>query len=137
MQKLPPSRLSALTDSLLSVVCRLSPKRQATEWGAYYSDTNYSDEALEAKRHLVQELVRLVAPKTWWDVGGNNGFFSHAVRDLIAIYSKGRCDSYVYPTVTPVNVMRVIFACLSGDRSLMQPLATDISLLWRGKQKLG
>ena len=80
------------------MVCRLSPKRQATEWGAYYSDTNYSDEALEAKRHLVQELVRLVAPKTWWDVGGNNGFFSHAVRDLIAIYSKGRCDSYVYPT---------------------------------------
>lgn len=55
---------------------------------------------------------------------------------MIAIYSNGRCDSYVYPTVTPVNVMRVIFACLSGDRSLMQPLAADISLLWRGKQKL-
>ena len=82
MQKLPPSRLSALTDSLLSLVCRLSPKRQATEWGAYYADTNYSDEALEAKRHLVQELVRRVAPKMAWDVGGNNGFFSHAVRDL-------------------------------------------------------
>jgi hypothetical protein len=55
---------------------------------------------------------------------------------MIAIYSNGRCDSLVYPTLTPVNVMRVIFACLSGDRSLAQPLAADISLMWRGKQNL-
>ena len=55
---------------------------------------------------------------------------------MIAIYSNGRCDSYLYPAVTPVNVMRLIFACLSGDRSLMQPLAADISLMWRGKTKL-
>jgi hypothetical protein len=55
---------------------------------------------------------------------------------MIAIYSNGRCDSYVYPTVTPVNVMRVVFACLAGDRVLMQPLAADISLMWRGKTKL-
>jgi hypothetical protein len=82
VQHLPPSRLAALADSLLALVRRLSPKRQATEWGAYYSDTNYSDEALEAKKRLVQEMVQRLSPKTVWDVGGNNGFFSHAICDL-------------------------------------------------------
>jgi hypothetical protein len=82
VQKLPPARLAALADSLLALVRRLAPKQQATEWGAYYSDTNYSDDALEAKKQLVQEMVQRVSPNTVWDVGGNNGFFSHAIRDL-------------------------------------------------------
>jgi hypothetical protein len=55
---------------------------------------------------------------------------------MIAVYSNNRCDSYVYPTVTPINVMRLIFACLSGDRFLMQPLAADISLIRPWKPNL-
>jgi SAM-dependent methyltransferase len=82
VRSLSPSRLSALADSLLALVRRLSPKHQATEWGAYYADTNYSDAALEAKKHIVLDMVKRVAPKTVWDVGSNNGFFSHAVRDF-------------------------------------------------------
>jgi hypothetical protein len=82
VQKLPPDRLAALAASLLALVRRLSPKRQVTEWCAYYSDTNYNDAALEAKKQLVQELVQRLAPNTVWDVGGNNGFFSRAIRDL-------------------------------------------------------
>lgn len=48
---------------------------------------------------------------------------------MIAIYSGGRCDRLIYPGLTPVNVMRVIFACLSHDDSLLEHRAPDISLL--------
>lgn len=47
---------------------------------------------------------------------------------MIAIYSGGRCDSLIYPGLTPVNVMRVIFACLSNDRVLLEHRVPDISL---------
>ena len=29
-----------------------------------------------------QPRLALAAPQVMWDIGGNNGFFSHAVRDL-------------------------------------------------------
>jgi hypothetical protein len=39
---------------------------------------------------------------------------------LMAIETGGRCDEYVYDALSPVNLMRVIFSCLSG-----QDLLTD------------
>jgi hypothetical protein len=33
---------------------------------------------------------------------------------LMAIETGGRCDEYIYDSLSPVNVMRVIFSCLSG-----------------------
>ena len=48
---------------------------------------------------------------------------------MIAIYSGGRCDSLIYPGMTPVNVMRVIFACLSHDSRLLEHRASDITLI--------
>jgi hypothetical protein len=52
---------------------------------------------------------------------------------MIAMYSAGRCDRLLYPTVTPVNVMRVLFACLARDPTLLDDRAEDISLfLGRG-----
>ena len=119
VQKLPPARLAALADSLLALVRRLSPKRQATEWGAYYSDTNYSGEALEAKKHLVQELVRRVAPKNLWDVGGNNGFFSHAVRDL--------AGQIVCMDLDIAAVDQNYVRCKAEGVKNMMPLVADVS----------
>jgi hypothetical protein len=47
---------------------------------------------------------------------------------LIAIGSAGRCDSYVYEGMTPVNMMRTVFACLSEDPGLLDNRADDITL---------
>ena len=47
---------------------------------------------------------------------------------MIAIDSGGRCDDLVYAGMTPVNIMRVLFACLAKDRSLLATKAADISL---------
>ena len=119
VQSLSPSRLTALADSLLAVVRRLSPKRQATEWGAYYSDTNYSDEALEAKKQLVQEMMQRLFPKAVWDVGGNNGFFSHAIRDL--------AGQIVCMDLDGVAVDQNYARCKAERMKNVMPLVVDIS----------
>ena len=47
---------------------------------------------------------------------------------MIAIHSAGECNDYVYGGMTPVNMMRAVFACLAGDRKLLEGKAEDISL---------
>ena len=74
--------LAAIAGSLLRLVESLKPVRQATEWGDYYSDTNYSDAAFSAKTQMLRDYVESVAPRTIWDLGGNNGEFSRAICDL-------------------------------------------------------
>lgn len=80
--KVSSAGLAAIAGSLRSLVGKLKPKKQKTEWDAYYSDTNYSSDAFDAKRLVLRKMVQSVAPHTVWDVGGNNGEFSRTIRDL-------------------------------------------------------
>jgi hypothetical protein len=82
-RQLTAKQMAAFASSLRSLVAGLEPRHQATEWGAYYDATNYSDTAFEAKRTLVRDLIRQVRPATVWDVGGNNGEFSRSIADLV------------------------------------------------------
>ena len=82
--KVSSSGLAAIAGSLRSLVGKLKPKAQKTEWGTYYSDTNYSSAAFETKKRVLRELVQRAAPSTVWDIGGNNGEFSRTIRDLAA-----------------------------------------------------
>ncbi len=75
------TRLEALIDSLTRTVRRLQWKPARTEWGDYYTFTNYSDEALNEKKRLVAELISQVKPKSTWDLGGNDGTFSRLASD--------------------------------------------------------
>jgi hypothetical protein len=52
---------------------------------------------------------------------------------MIAIYSNGRCDDYVYEYMTPVNIMPTIFACLANQRGLLERRADDIAIFPLGK----
>jgi hypothetical protein len=47
---------------------------------------------------------------------------------MMAIRSRGRCDGMIYENMTPVNLMRTIFSCLSGDSQLLAGRADDISI---------
>lgn len=79
---LSASRHAAIAASLRGLVASLKPKSQVTEWGDYYGDTNYSESAFGQKKEIIRDLVRAAAPRTLWDLGGNNGEMSRAVRDL-------------------------------------------------------
>ncbi len=70
--------LQGIIGSLERSVKGLHAPHQKTEWGDYYTFTNYSDKSFERKRKLVKELLKVAKPqpKTVWDIGANNGEFS-------------------------------------------------------------
>jgi ribosomal protein L11 methylase PrmA len=75
--------IMAMIDGLRRTVAGCRMREQATEWGDYYADTNYSSEAMAAKQQLVSELVASVAPPGGivHDLGANTGRFSRVVSE--------------------------------------------------------
>ncbi len=74
--KLPLASQIAMIESMMRGVERLSLANVQTEWGDYYENTNYSEQAAAKKQSLVSEFLEQCAPKTAWDVGANDGRFS-------------------------------------------------------------
>ncbi len=79
--KVSKQSLTGIIDSLRSSVRKLEWKPRGTEWGEYYSDTNYSDESLALKRTLVKDLLGRTDARSAWDLGANNGFFSRVASE--------------------------------------------------------
>jgi hypothetical protein len=83
-RKVSSFALQGIIGSLESTVTRMRPPTRSTEWGDYYSFTNYSDTAFKEKRAIVKKLLEEVSPKpqTVWDVGANNGEFSEVAAEM-------------------------------------------------------
>lgn len=77
-RRVSPFALNGIISSLESSIKKLKMPTQKTEWGEYYTFTNYSDKAFEQKRKLVRSMLLSVKPKPGivWDMGANNGEFS-------------------------------------------------------------
>jgi len=74
--KIPLANLKALIGSLIRLTQRLNMKKQRTEWGAYYTFTNYTDDSFTRKKEIIDRFVRSIGPATLWDLGANNGEFT-------------------------------------------------------------
>jgi len=68
--------MSGLLDNLTTTIKKMHWQPDGTEWVSYYKDTNYSPEDFECKKEIVSRYLDTVSPKTVWDLGANNGFFS-------------------------------------------------------------
>lgn len=79
--KMSKNNQLALLDSLKDLVNSLKWQPKGTEWGDYYTFTNYSDEAMQNKGELVKSFVEKINPKTCWDLGANNGYFTRIASD--------------------------------------------------------
>jgi len=68
----------ALIESIGSCVRSLKWHLTETEWGDYYTGTNYQDQAMAHKEALVAEYLQCLKEKTQvlHDLGANNGHFS-------------------------------------------------------------
>lgn len=77
--------LLGVLDSLERTIKKLPAPKLKTEWGGYYEDTNYSEDAFAAKQAQVQSLIERVGPKRVLDLGANDGTFSRlaAMADFI------------------------------------------------------
>jgi 2-polyprenyl-3-methyl-5-hydroxy-6-metoxy-1,4-benzoquinol methylase len=79
---LSKTRHLALIQNLANAIKSLPSAKKATEWGEYYTFTNYSKTAFKAKENLVLDLARKSKPKMIWDMGANDGSFSRVVATL-------------------------------------------------------
>ena len=55
---------------------KLKLKLKNTEWGEYYSDTNYDDISFQHKKTIVEDFINISNPTSLWDFGANNGLFT-------------------------------------------------------------
>lgn len=69
-------RMLDIAHSLRDTVTGLKLPASATEWGEYYSDTNYTPEARRHKESLVKELAAQKSGHLAVDLGANTGEFS-------------------------------------------------------------
>jgi ribosomal protein L11 methylase PrmA len=81
-RKVSPMALNGLIASLENTVKKLKLSKRDTQWGDYYTFTNYSDNSFEEKKKIVKQLLTKINPKTVWDMGANDGTFSNIAADL-------------------------------------------------------
>jgi ribosomal protein L11 methylase PrmA len=70
-----------LIDNLKNTVQSLDWKPVGTDWGDYYTFTNYTDDSFEEKKRLIDEWVDHVKPSSVWDMGANTGLFTRLASD--------------------------------------------------------
>lgn len=71
-----------LVDSLEAAVQRLEAKNEGTEWAQYYAaNNNYGERGLDEKRAALSRVLGELKPRTVWDLGANDGFFSRVARE--------------------------------------------------------
>ena len=106
-------------DSLETAIRSLTWKHSETEWGNYYSFTNYDEESFEHKRSLVGNYLKHTGSGMVFDLGGNRGEFSKVASDL------GRYT--VSLDIDPVAVETNYINCKNSGETGLLPLLHDLS----------
>ena len=122
-----------LVDDLRSTVAKLEWRPAGTEWGDYYSDTNYSDAAFSHKARTVGEFLDAARPRTVWDLGANTGTFSRIAS------SKGAVT--VAFDVDPAAVEKNYLECARKKDKNLLPLVADLanpspSAGWHNRERM-
>jgi len=118
--KINKFNMTAMIDSLIKTVEKLKLPGIQTEWGDYYSRTNYSDGAAAAKKQAVAEYLSIVSPAVTWDFGANDGTYSR-----LALLSSGDCFAAAFD-IDPVAVERN-YAEVRRSGENMLPLILDLT----------
>lgn len=74
--KVSKKSLLGLIETLYSGIRKLSLGKVDTEWGDYYSKTNYSEKSFRQKKELISNIIDEIRPSMVWDLGANTGIFS-------------------------------------------------------------
>jgi ribosomal protein L11 methylase PrmA len=124
-----------LIDNLESGIKALSWKPQDTPWSNYYASTNYDSDAFQQKTQLVSEILDRITPRprTLWDLGANDGFFSRIASDrgimTLAFDMDASC------------VERNYCECLERGETQLLPLLLDLTnpspdLGWANQERM-
>jgi hypothetical protein len=118
-QERPKLALTSQKNIVNSLIGFIDGMRQdtRTEWGDYYSITNYDDAAFRFKETAVRNWVKQIGVKRLWDIGGNDGHFSRVVQD--------DCDLVLCTDIDPVAVDKNYLDCRKQNDQKLIPLVID------------
>jgi ribosomal protein L11 methylase PrmA len=123
----------ALVNNLEKTILELKWAPTKTEWGSYYKATNYSSRSIKHKSKLIEDYLKVVSPKSVWDIGGNTGLFSRIASN------KG------IPTISfdidPVAIEKNYRECVKNQEKNLLPLFLDLTnpipnIGWANKERL-
>ena len=80
--KLSKKSQNNIIESLYNYISKLQLK-ESSEWGNYYTKTNYNEGAFKTKKDLIRDWVQPLNAQKLIDVGGNDGTFARTVQDLV------------------------------------------------------
>jgi len=111
--------LNAIIDGLQNAVQSLKWNPVGTEWGEYYTFTNYSDSAFQTKKDIIKSYIQEANPQMVWDIGANNGEFS-------ALSSEKGIFTVAYDIDSVAVEKGYLRARESGEKNLL-PLFLDLT----------
>ena len=111
--------LLALISSLEAAVAGLNWRPGGSEWADYYGHTNYSDQAEECKKKLLDEFLQDLRPRQVWDIGANTGVYSRL--------ASGRGIPTVALDIDPAAVEKNYRQCRREKDEFLLPLVGDIT----------
>ncbi len=118
-RKLGKNSLVGLVESLYSAIKKMKWELKKTEWGTYYSDTNYSEVAFLEKNKIINELLEKIQPKEVWDVGGNVGIFSRLASNIGI--------NTVCFDIDPVAIEKNFLEVIDKNEKKILPLLLDLT----------
>ncbi len=131
-RKISSRSLEGIIESLHSGIKNVKWAPKGTEWGDYYSNTNYSDTGFEGKKEAILEFLKKYNPKTVWDLGSNTGIFSRIASDL-GIFT-------ISFDIDPVAVEKNYRQCVEKQETKILPLLMDLTnpsadIGWSNKER--
>ena len=128
------SRLAflGLIESLQAAAAHLRWTPGHTQWGDYYTFTNYSDRSMEHKAQLVGAMLARLKPATVWDLGANTGRFSR-------LASAGGAMTVAFD-IDPAAVEKNYLQAVRDKETHLLPLLMDLAnpspdLGWAGRER--
>jgi hypothetical protein len=128
------TRLLAIIQSLTSTVKKLRIKSQNTEWGDYYTFTNYTDKSFANKKEIISGFVDAINPETIWDLGANTGEFTQ-----IASQRGVQCVAFdIDPLAVDSNYNHVKKQHIENILPLIMDLTNPSpSIGWNNEERMG
>jgi len=125
--------LNNLFQSLRLTVESLKLPKIVTEWGDYYSGTNYTEEQFSQKRKVVSEWIEQVRPSKVLDLGANDGTFSRI--------ACAKADLVVSSDIDPIAVEKNFSYATKHSLTNLIPIIQDLTqpspgIGWALKERL-
>ena len=130
--KIPKKNQLLLIDNLISFVNNITLKNIATEWGNYYEETNYSENAIAHKKDIINNFVNGINLNKVVDFGANDGTFSR-------LFSKRQAETIALD-IDPFAVEKNYLKLKLDNDIFLIPLAGDITnpspaIGWENKER--